>query len=180
MPDRVPMHWNLAGQVDRYGSKWEGLLFVPVMLLIMGGVFMVIGIVSGNRLKVNTVKALNVISAAMVVFFLAIHNALLSGDHNKLIGMLPMLLSGLLLVMGFAIRGVEPNPFVGIRVPWTMNSPTTWRMTHDRASKLWIWGGLLGLISAVFGLSMGVSIAIFAGCTLYPLLDSYFISKSQT
>src|SRR5205814_5497884 len=32
-PDRVPVHWNLAGEVDRYGGKFEGLLLLPLLAL---------------------------------------------------------------------------------------------------------------------------------------------------
>lgn len=30
LPERVPVHWNFSGQVDRYGSKLELLLFGPL------------------------------------------------------------------------------------------------------------------------------------------------------
>ncbi len=32
-PDRIPVHWDLAGQVDRYGGKFEGLLLMPLLTL---------------------------------------------------------------------------------------------------------------------------------------------------
>ena len=28
-PDRIPVHWNIAGAVDRYGGRFEGLLLLP-------------------------------------------------------------------------------------------------------------------------------------------------------
>src|SRR5439155_10848573 len=30
-PERIPVHWNLAGQVDRYAGKVEALLLMPLM-----------------------------------------------------------------------------------------------------------------------------------------------------
>ncbi len=30
-PDRVPVHWNIAGDVDRYGGKFKGLLLLPLV-----------------------------------------------------------------------------------------------------------------------------------------------------
>ncbi len=179
IPERVPVHWNLAGQVDRYGSKWEGLLFVPIFMLVLATVFALIGVVAGKRLRPNTVRALNIVSAALVAFMVAIHSLILSGNPQGIPAMMPAFLTGLLMVLGFAIKGVEPNPFVGIRVPWTMNSPTTWRKTHDRASKLWIFGGLLGLILSAVGVSLVIPILIFTFALLYPILDSYMISKSS-
>lgn len=32
LPDSVPMHYNMAGQIDRWGSKYENLIF-PVLIL---------------------------------------------------------------------------------------------------------------------------------------------------
>ena len=32
-PDRIPVHWNLAGRVNGFGSRLEGL-FLPVLLAI--------------------------------------------------------------------------------------------------------------------------------------------------
>ena len=32
-PARVPMHWDVGGQVDRYGGKFEGLLGLPLLAL---------------------------------------------------------------------------------------------------------------------------------------------------
>ena len=176
--DHVPMHWNLAGQVDRYGSRAEALWLMPGMMLGMALIFGMIGVISGKRLQVNATKAMNIVSAGIVVFLLVIHNTLLSQSKTDILTILPAMLCGLLLLMGFAIKGVEPNPFVGIRVSWTMNSPMVWRITHDRASKLWIAGGTVGLLLSFAGMNAAVPILIFTGCTLYPVLDSYRISKT--
>ena len=33
LPDRVPLHYNFAGEIDRWGSKWEYLLLPGIALL---------------------------------------------------------------------------------------------------------------------------------------------------
>ena len=33
MPDTVPLHYNFAGEIDRWGSKYEHLL-MPVFLIV--------------------------------------------------------------------------------------------------------------------------------------------------
>jgi len=178
LPNEVPMHWNLNMQVDRYGSRMEALFFVPIFLAAFCGIFTLIGVISSSRLKFNTVRAINIISAAIVVLFLVIHNLILSQNPGGMAGVFPFLFPSLLLVLGFAMNGVEPNPWVGIRVPWTMSNPMVWRMTHERASKLWVYGGALGLILAILKMPVYMPILIFAGCLLYPLFDSYRISKT--
>ena len=32
LPDRVPTHWNMHGQIDGYGPKWMTTLLLPVVL----------------------------------------------------------------------------------------------------------------------------------------------------
>ncbi len=34
LPERVPMHWNIEGKIDRYGSKTE-LIWIPVLLPLL-------------------------------------------------------------------------------------------------------------------------------------------------
>lgn len=34
MPDSVPMHYNLAGEIDRWGSKYENLVFPIIIIAI--------------------------------------------------------------------------------------------------------------------------------------------------
>lgn len=33
LPERVPIHWNLAGEADAWGGRWIGALAVPVVAL---------------------------------------------------------------------------------------------------------------------------------------------------
>jgi uncharacterized membrane protein len=35
LPDRVPVHWNAAGQIDRYGSRSEAAFLLPALCLII-------------------------------------------------------------------------------------------------------------------------------------------------
>jgi uncharacterized membrane protein len=30
-PAQIPIHWNIAGQIDGYGSKFAGLLLIPIV-----------------------------------------------------------------------------------------------------------------------------------------------------
>ena len=46
IPDKVPMHYDWAGNVDRWGSKGE-LLFLPIMTWLMYGFLSVVGLFPG-------------------------------------------------------------------------------------------------------------------------------------
>ena len=36
MPDSIPAHYNVAGEADRFGSKYENLLW-PALAFLLGG-----------------------------------------------------------------------------------------------------------------------------------------------
>ncbi len=42
-PAQIPIHWNIAGQVDGYGSKFVGLLLMPI---IASAGYLLIGLVA--------------------------------------------------------------------------------------------------------------------------------------
>jgi uncharacterized membrane protein len=50
---------------------------------------------------------------------------------------------------------VRPNYFVGIRTPWTLENPETWRATHRLGGRLMFFGAIL-LLLAQFFLSEGL------------------------
>lgn len=37
-PDTIPVYYNFAGEVDRFGSKYENLIW-PIFTIIMGAFF---------------------------------------------------------------------------------------------------------------------------------------------
>ena len=42
LPEKVPMHWNIKGEIDRYGEKIE-LLLIPILLpLLIYIIFLVV------------------------------------------------------------------------------------------------------------------------------------------
>ena len=33
VPDQIPVHWNINGEVDRYGGRFEGVWLLPLVAL---------------------------------------------------------------------------------------------------------------------------------------------------
>ncbi len=59
------------------------------------------------------------------------------------------------VVLGNFLGNLRPNYFVGIRTPWTLENPETWRATHRLGGRLMFFGGLILLIAQLF-LSEGI------------------------
>lgn len=47
-PDTIPAHYNFAGEIDRFGSKYENLIF-PASAILMGSFFLIYARKQGKK-----------------------------------------------------------------------------------------------------------------------------------
>lgn len=149
LPDRIPMHWGMSGEVDRYGSKGEFLAFsfLPI------GIFFLIHLVPKIDPRKQSYqqhrKAYAITSAALVIFLSVINFLVFSDALDWNIPIFPtifVLLTILFLVIGNYLTQARPNFYFGIRTPWTLSSAEVWRKTHRMAGYLYIPTSLLFLL----------------------------------
>lgn len=168
VPDQIPIHWNLAGQVDRYAGKLEGLFLLPVVTLLVA-----IGLRLLPRVDPNRVRYAE-FAGAFAVVRLTVTGAL-AGIYGVIVlvalgvqlnvGLLVNVLVGLLLVViGAIMDRLRPNWFVGIRTPWTLSSEESWTATHRAGKWVFIAMGLAfvlaGLVQTAWAITAAVAIAI--------------------
>lgn len=125
------------------------------------------------------------IAMGMVVFmaalgFVTIHMSL--GSTVAVGKLMPSLIGLLFAFLGNLMHNVKPNYFVGVRLPWTLNSDQNWRKTHQLTGKLWFAGGVL---LAVLGLFLPVEpgtyvmMIILAVLVLIPIFYSYSLYRKE-
>ncbi|MFY0253790.1 SdpI family protein [Chitinophaga sp. 30R24] len=78
---------------------------------------------------------------------------------------------GLLIAgIGFYLRKLKPNNYLGVRTPWTLQSTEVWTETHRMASNLWVSAGIIIMIAGFFlSLITGVFIIFFVAIVLAAL-----------
>ena len=78
---------------------------------------------------------------------------------------------GLLITgIGFYLRKLKPNNYVGVRTPWTLQSAEVWTQTHLMASNLWVSAGIVIIVAGFFlSLITGVFIIFFVAIVLAAL-----------
>ncbi len=179
LPDKVPLHWNISGEIDRYGNKAE-LILIPILLsLLTYLIFLIVPKIDpkskldkmGN--KFQTLKFLLTMFMSVLALFIIYLAKNRSFDNSNYI----VLLVGLLyLILGNYFKTVKANYFIGIRTPWTLENETVWKETHKLGGKLWFIGGLLIIISSLIlekQLNFILFIVITAIITLVPVVYSY-------
>jgi uncharacterized membrane protein len=153
VPNQVPVHWNLAGDVDRYGGKAEGLLLVPVLAVALYGLFLVLprldpaGANYARFRGAYDVIRLAIIGLLGVVQVVVVATAL--GVPLDVSRILMVATGALFALLGGVLGRVQPNWFVGIRTPWTLTSQRSWTATHRLGGRVF---AVIGLATAVVGL----------------------------
>ncbi|MCW1969901.1 MAG: SdpI family protein [Anaerolineae bacterium] len=164
MGERVPIHWNIRGEIDGWGSPWVSLLTSPVIGAIMLVLFNFLPkhdpIQKDYRPFSATISRWN---NAIMLFFVLLHGAVLGATLGWNIPMPQLIVAGvglLLAFMGNEMRRIEPNSFYGIRMPWTVNNPAVWRESHRVGGRVFVIGGLLMALTALLPVNM-LSVVLF-------------------
>lgn len=178
-PERIPVHWNIAGEVDRYGSKVEGLLGIPLLTL---GIYLLLIVLPrldpGRANYPRFAGAYTVIRLSLVTLLAVLYGVLhlwIRGRHVDVATVTPLMVGGLLVVVGSLMGKIRPNWFVGIRTPWTLSSKTAWVRTHRAGGWAFIAMGLATIAMAVLrsAWAVGALSVIFLGGTAGLIVYSY-------
>ena len=177
------MHWNIKGEIDRYGDKIE-LILLPILLpWLIYIIFLVIPKIDPkNKLqnmgnKYQNIKTLLTLFMSILALFIiySIKNKSFTNPNYILLSM-----GVLYTILGNYFKTIKPNYFIGIRTPWTLENDTVWQETHLLAGKIWFIGGLMVVFSSLIlnGQSnLTVFIIITMVMVLIPIIYSYLKFK---
>lgn len=185
VPDRIPVHWSLSGEPDRYGGKFEGLLLLPLITL---GVYLLMRLlpkVDPRRANYPLFEgAYGVIRLSVVSFQALLYGFILLWTQGVLLDVavvVPILVGGLLVVIGNLLGKIRPNWFVGVKTPWTLSSQRSWVKTHRMAGWTLVLLGLafvgLGLAGPVWAIPALVAATV--GSVLWLFVYSYLVWRSD-
>ncbi len=166
LPAMVPTHFDLHGQANGYSSKAMLLWLVgapPLLTYLLLHLLPRFDPKRGldptnpNWPKLRLVVQLLLAGVGCFVVWAAGGGALGAAQRPALAGLL-----GLFALLGNYLSTVPPNYFVGIRTPWTLESPLVWAKTHRLAGRLFFAGGLLGLVLVLL-LPVEASVVVVVG-----------------
>lgn len=188
LPEIVPVHYGLAGKVDRYGHKSELIILTGILLFAGLLVYLLLKFLPAIDPK-NKVKygedTFRKIAFGIVLFMTALNIAILYVTMHRSLPVDKIILpiAGLLFTfMGNMMNNIKPNYFAGVRTPWTLENEDTWRATHRLAGKLWFTGGLIITATSLMLPSVPATIVFIAGImalTLIPVVYSYVYFKNH-
>jgi uncharacterized membrane protein len=153
LPQKVPIHWNINGEIDRFGNKLE-LILIPLLFPLMTYlIFLVVPKIDpkqqinkfGSK-KYQNLKTLIIVFMSILAV-LMIYMAKNQSFANVNLIVLPV--GVLYIILGNYFKTIKANYFIGIRTPWTLENETVWKETHKLGGKLWFAGGLVIVMSSL-------------------------------
>lgn len=183
LPDKVPVHWNFKGEIDRYGDKAERIL-IPVLLpLLMYVIFSVVPKIDPKKKlnkmgnKFQSLKIWMITFMSLLALFIIYSAKNQSFDNSNY---LVILIGVLYIILGNYFKTIKANYFIGIRTPWTLESEFVWKETHKLAGKMWFIGGIIVVLSS-FVLEKQINFIVFLTITgiiaIVPIGYSYLLFR---
>jgi uncharacterized membrane protein len=185
LPERLPIHWNIYGDVDGWGNRFMGLLFLPLMVLGIYFLLLLLPLVDPGKVNYqNFGKAYAAIRIAFVVFMTAIYAVMLLNAFGHTVNMstVVLLMTGLLfIVLGNFLSKIRPNWFVGVRTPWTLSSKLSWDKTHRLAGWLFmLMGALFGVVAiAQNAWTFTAMLVVDTLCIIWMIVYSYLVYRGD-
>lgn len=178
LPETVPFHWNVKGEVDRYASKAVAIFVLPVCMAAFNALLHFLS--SFEKRRENYSKALT----SMLYWFLPVLTLVISslsyavalGKKVNVEVVLPVLIGVMLIFIGNYLPKCKQNSTMGIRLPWTLKSEENWNRTHHMAGFLWIVCGVAVTASA-FLQNIYVMLAIVFVSVIVPTVYSFVLHK---
>ncbi len=183
LPAEVPVHFNVDGEADRMGSK-STLWMVPFLLPLL--TYLILSVVPAldPKKKIEKMGGKYQSFKTMLVAFMSvlalyiIYSA--ANPESTRISVVVILIGLLFMGLGNFFKTIQPNYFVGIRTPWTLENESVWKQTHQFAGMLLMGGGLMMIIAGLLlkGIVAIILLVVIAlAVALIPMVYSWMLFK---
>ncbi|MFZ5969759.1 MAG: SdpI family protein [Bacillota bacterium] len=146
LPDSIPRHWNVKGEVDRYGGK--GGVFVtallPLGIMLLAKYLPKIDPKKASYEKHG--KAYTISIEVIALFMVLMHWITVAAAMGYNINVGAVVRAGigvLFIVLGNYMSQIRPNYFFGIKTPWTLANEQVWKQTHRVGGYAFVISGLI-------------------------------------
>ncbi len=184
MPDRVPMHYNASGEIDRMGSKYEYLLF-PLVTAVLAGFFVILAKYQARKGESGTEKAAIVSGIAVTVFFIALEVYMLwkaavyspdsGGQIPELLRLTAFGMGALFIIIGNIMPKASRNSIFGLRTGWSMKNDDVWQRCQRFGGRSAIACGIMMIICGI-AFSGLVAACVLVGLTAAMLVADVAVS----
>lgn len=177
LPERIPTHWNMSGEIDGWSSRFWGAWMMPLMMAVIWPVMRLIPHIDPHRANYAKFSGMyEALIIATMAFMLAMHLLLLAAATGSRIPMSRIVIGtvgAFFVVIGVLLPRAHPNWFVGIRTPWTLSSDLAWERTHKVGGLLFIATGTLTMLTTLLAPKQAMWVLLVSGTAMMVFLFVY-------
>lgn len=186
LPEQMPIHWNINGEIDGYASKNFAIIYLPLFLFLID-LFTKFMIVNDPKRAGHPKKMLNVLKYMIPFLSMSITILMIAEGRGYQINFVNLffecLVGIIFLLIGNYLPKVRQNHVMGIKLPWTLSDEDNWNKTNRLGGYIFMSAGLVMLIIPFLNLSSNVTGVIIVACifavVIIPSVYSYSLYKKK-
>ena len=190
-PEQIPAHYNIRGEVDRWGSKYE-FLIMPCMNLGFGIFMAWLARFEGKKGRDMNERIVAIMNNLILIMF----NGIWVGFMWKAVDPqyagsnlgdlatkgIMVLLTASFIPLGNIMPKAQRNSVFGLRTKWSTASDRCWQQSQRIGGYLMVGTGILGVIlAAVLPAQWGsfVVLGLIVAMTIAGIWASYRIYQKE-
>lgn len=178
LPEQIPMHWNIRGEVDGWSHKGFVVFGMPVIFLAFHWGCALATAADPKRAahsaKVQHLVLWMIPAINLVISIVTYLTALEIPVRVDMV--IPVLMGLIFVIIGNYLPKCKQNYTIGIKIAWTLNSEENWNRTHRFAGWLWVAGGFAMMAAGVF-VGFWAEFAVMLPMAVAPVVYSYILHR---
>ena len=181
LPEQMPVHWDINGNVDGHTSRSVAVFVLPCFLLAIHwfGILFTAADPKHKNIQGQPLTIAFWICPGISIFVSTMIYTQAMGFTADVQTLMPMVLGLLFFLIGNYMPKCRPNYSIGIKISWTLNDEDNWRSTHRFAGIVWTAGGLVMMLSGLVG-GLVLIFIVATLITLLPILYSYLYYRKHS
>jgi uncharacterized membrane protein len=185
LPDKVPTHWNLHGEVNGWTDKDNTFVIFYLLPTVTAGVvalgLFVLPWLSPQNFAVESFRRVyDYVFFLIAVLFAFLYALIETAQVTGTFAGERWMIAGFFVffaLIGNVLGKVKRNFWLGVRTPWTLADPQVWDRTHRVAAWWYVVVGVVGVIAASVGVHPIACFVFLIGGALVPVFYSLVLYK---
>ena len=180
LPDQIPSHWGIDGEIDGWSSKTFAVFGFPCILFAVHWICVFASQTDpkSKDYHPSTIRlVLWICPVLSLVLNSLVYTAALGYSLNVEV-IMPLLVGLMFIIVGNLLPKCRQSYTMGIKLPWTLANEKNWNKTHRFGGKLWVAGGVVTLATAFLG-NFWILMVILAVMVILPTVYSYLYYRKH-
>ena len=178
LPDQVPIHWDINGEVDRFATKIQAVFAMPLVLVAFQWICVLGTLLDPKKQNIGD-KMFTLVLWIIPVISLLCNSMVFAtalGHEVSVEIIMPLFMGALFVIIGNYLPKCKQSYTMGIKLPWTLDDEENWNKTHRLAGFLWVIGGIVIMATAFLGI-FWLFFVVLIPMVVIPFAYSYLLYK---